>query len=73
MSEGMADRFNRRRAEKQGTPPVPPVVVEDWQACQAEHLRRQTRAIESIRGMLVFFTILVVLGILFQILAIASS
>jgi hypothetical protein len=46
---------------------------EAFREFHAEHLRRQTRALESIRGILVFFTILFVIGAAIYITLAASA
>lgn len=54
-------------------PLEPQRTDEDWRTFVADHLKRQTSAIEAVRGMLVFFTVLAVLAIVFQILLVAGA
>lgn len=46
---------------------------EAFREFQAEHLRRQTKALESIRGILTFFVVLFVLGVALGVISLVAS
>ncbi|GAB3349880.1 hypothetical protein [Modestobacter lapidis] len=51
---------------------TPETITDPWQKFQAEHIGRQTKALESMRGMLTVWMVFTVIGVVMMLLTLSN-